>query len=35
VVPQQSAWASYWTEAIDEFLALLNFRLEMLKEFED
>ena len=35
VVPKESAWASYWTEAIDEFLALVHFRQEMLKEFED
>lgn len=32
VLAKQSGWASYWGEAIDEFLALLNFRLEMLKE---
>ena len=34
VVPKDSSWASYWTETIDEFLALLNFRHEILKEFE-
>ncbi len=33
VVPKESSWASYWAEAIDEFLALLNFRQDMLKEF--
>jgi hypothetical protein len=33
VVPKESSWASYWIEAIDEFLALLNFRQDMLKEF--
>jgi hypothetical protein len=34
VVPKQSGWSSYWIEAIEEFLALLHFRWEMLKEFE-
>ncbi|HEY9665920.1 MAG TPA: DUF5691 domain-containing protein [Coleofasciculaceae cyanobacterium] len=33
-VPKESGWASHWEEAIDEFLAVLNFRQEMLKEFE-
>lgn len=35
MVLEQSGWASYWRDAIDEFLALLNFRLEMLKELEN
>ncbi|HAA32180.1 MAG TPA: hypothetical protein DCE56_36380 [Cyanobacteria bacterium UBA8553] len=35
MVVEQSGWASYWRDAIDEFLSLLNFRSEMLKEFED
>ncbi len=35
MVQEQSGWASYWRDAIEEFLALLNFRLEMLKEFDD
>jgi hypothetical protein len=34
-VPQESSWASYWAEAIDEFLALLHFRQEMLKELKN
>ena len=34
IVPQYVSWASFWTEAIDEFLVLLNFRIEMLKEFQ-
>lgn len=34
VEPKETSWASYWAEAIDELLAFLNFRLEMLKEFE-
>ncbi|MEW6492491.1 MAG: DUF5691 domain-containing protein [Cyanobacteriota bacterium] len=34
VVSQESSGASFWAEAIDEFLALLHFRQEMLKELE-
>jgi hypothetical protein len=33
VVVKESSWASYWAETIDEFLAVLNFRQEMLKDF--
>ena len=33
IVPEGSSLASYWIEAIDEVLALLNFRQEMLGEF--
>ncbi|HEY9638016.1 MAG TPA: DUF5691 domain-containing protein [Coleofasciculaceae cyanobacterium] len=35
VVPKQSSWSSYWADAIEELLALLNFRQEMLKELEN
>lgn len=33
IVPNNPTWGYFWKEAIDEFLVLLNFRIEMLKEF--
>ncbi|HBE18795.1 MAG TPA: hypothetical protein DEG17_11630 [Cyanobacteria bacterium UBA11149] len=32
IVPKNASWASFWIEAIDDFMALLNFRVEMMKE---
>lgn len=32
IVPKNASWASFWREAIDELIVLLNFRVEMLKE---
>ncbi len=33
IVPNNPTWGYFWKEAIDEFIILLNFRIEMLKEF--